>query len=82
MSARRARLGGLTLAATGSVLFPLKAIGVARVGSSAAGQTGMLRPAATIGFAALLLDEPVSATQLLGTAIGLIGVFVLTMKKD
>lgn len=57
-------------------------MGVARVGSSAAAQTGMLGPAATIGFAALLLDEPVSATQLLGTAIVLAGVFLLTMKKD
>jgi drug/metabolite transporter (DMT)-like permease len=57
-------------------------VGVARVGSSVAAQTGMLGPAATIGFAAVLLDEPVSATQLLGTAIVLAGVFLLTMKKD
>ncbi len=57
-------------------------MGVARVGSSAAAQTGMLGPAATIGFAALLLDEPVSVTQILGTAIVLAGVFLLTMKKD
>ncbi|MCL4747079.1 MAG: DMT family transporter [Burkholderiaceae bacterium] len=57
-------------------------VGVARVGSSAAAQTGMLGPAATIGLAALLLDEPVSATQLLGTAIVLTGVFLLTIKRD
>ncbi len=56
-------------------------MGVARVGSSAAAQTGMLGPAATIGLAALLLGEPVSATQLFGTAIVLAGVFLLTMKK-
>lgn len=57
-------------------------VGVARVGSSAAAQTGMLGPAATIASAALLLDEPVSATQLFGTAIVLAGVFLLTMRKD
>jgi len=54
---------------------------IERVGSGPASQTGMVGPVATIAMAALVLDEPVSATQMLGTAIVVAGVFILTTRK-
>ncbi len=54
---------------------------VERIGSGAASQTGMLGPVATIALAAVFLGDPVSGTQLAGTAIVLAGVFILTTKK-
>ncbi len=56
-------------------------IAVERIGSAAASQTGMIGPAATIAMGALFLDEPVSAAQLLGTAIVIAGMLVLGSRK-
>ena len=47
-----------------------------RIGSAAAAQTGMLGPVSTIALGALVLGEPVSGTQLIGTAIVLAGIFL------
>jgi drug/metabolite transporter (DMT)-like permease len=52
-----------------------------RIGSAAAAQTGMLGPVSTIALAALLLGEPVSATQVLGTLVVLAGIFILTRQQ-
>lgn len=52
-----------------------------RIGSAAAAQTGMLGPVSTIGLGALVLGEPVSGTQLLGTAFVLAGIFYLTRQQ-
>lgn len=52
-----------------------------RIGSAAVSQTGMLGPVSTIAMAALLLGETVSATQMLGTAVVLGGIFFLTRQQ-
>lgn len=52
-----------------------------RIGSAAVSQTGMLGPVSTIAMGALLLGETVSATQMLGTAIVLGGIFFLTRQQ-
>jgi len=52
-----------------------------RIGSAAAAQTGALGPVSTIALAALLLGEPVSATQVLGTLVVLAGIFILTRQQ-
>lgn len=54
---------------------------VERIGSSAASQTGMIGPAATIAMGAVFLGEPVSAEQLFGTAIVIAGMLVLGSRK-
>ena len=56
-------------------------MGIERVGSPTAAQAGMLGPAATIVLAAVLLGEPVTATQVIGTAVVLAGVFILSGRK-
>lgn len=56
-------------------------LGVERIGASTAAQAGMLGPAATIVLAAVWLDEPVTVTQVLGTGIVLLGVFILSSRK-
>ena len=56
-------------------------MGIARVGPAAASQAGMVGPAATIALGALLLGEPVSATQIAGTLVVMAGIFVLTARR-
>ncbi|MGE3923917.1 MAG: DMT family transporter, partial [Lautropia sp.] len=51
---------------------------IERIGSASAAQTGMIGPASTIVLGALMLDEPVGAIQLIGTAIVLFGVLMLS----
>jgi drug/metabolite transporter (DMT)-like permease len=41
----------------------------------------MVGPAATIAMGAVLLDEPVTAAQLIGTAVVVAGIFVLTVRR-
>jgi drug/metabolite transporter (DMT)-like permease len=55
---------------------------IERVGSTAASQTGMVGPVATIFLASFFLSEPITTTQLIGTAIVITGIFVLSMKKQ
>jgi drug/metabolite transporter (DMT)-like permease len=51
---------------------------VARIGAGRTALAAMVGPVATIGLAAIFLDEPVTAWQLAGTALVLAGVAVLT----
>jgi drug/metabolite transporter (DMT)-like permease len=41
----------------------------------------MIRPVATIFLGAWYLDEPITAAQLIGTAIVMLGMFYLSKKK-
>lgn len=61
------------------VLFVMMAI--QRVGSTVTAQTGMLGPVSTIALAAWLLGEPITATQVAGTALVLAGVSLLSFRK-
>ncbi len=54
---------------------------IERVGSASASQTGMVGPVATIAMAAVVLGEPVTGVQLIGTAVVMAGVFILTTWK-
>jgi drug/metabolite transporter (DMT)-like permease len=51
---------------------------VEKLGSSVASQLGIVGPVVTIFLAAWLLKEPITALQLVGSTIVIIGVFVLT----
>lgn len=54
---------------------------VERVGAPLAAQLGMIGPVSVLFLAAWLLDEPITLLQLAGTALVLIGIFVLTSKR-
>ncbi len=68
------------LNATACTVLPvfLVMMGIERVGSSNAALAGTVGPVSTIAMAAVLLSEPLSGAQLLGTAVVLAGIFVLT----
>jgi len=52
-------------------------LGIERIGAARAAQTGMVGPMSTLLMGVVLLDEPLTATVLLGTALVLAGVAVL-----
>lgn len=56
-------------------------LAVDRIGSGPASQMGMIGPVSTIGLAAVLLGEPVTIQQLAGTAIVMVGVFILSTRR-
>ena len=56
-------------------------VAVARIGAGTASQAGMIGPVSTLFLGALILDEPVTAVQLGGTALVLCGVYLLSKKK-
>ena len=56
-------------------------IAVARIGATTASQAGMIGPVSTLFLGAVILDEPVTAVQLGGTALVLSGIFLLSRKK-
>lgn len=56
-------------------------IAVARIGASTASQAGMVGPVSTLFMGAIILDEPITAIQLGGTALVLSGVYLLSRKK-
>jgi len=58
----------------------LTMMGVERIGTPVASQLGMIGPAATIGMGAMFLGEAVDPVQLIGTAIVIAGIFVLTAR--
>lgn len=68
------------LNATACTVLPvfLVMMGIERVGSSNAALAGMVGPISTIAMAAVVLAEPLSGAQLVGTAVVLAGIFVLT----
>jgi|KBSMisStandDraft_5_1062788.scaffolds.fasta_scaffold82045_2 drug/metabolite transporter (DMT)-like permease len=53
---------------------------VRRIGASTASLIGSLGPMFTLGFGALLLDEPVNALQLCGVALVLAGVMLVSRR--
>jgi drug/metabolite transporter (DMT)-like permease len=55
--------------------------GVARIGASAASQAGMIGPVSTLFLAAFVLGEPVTGIQMVGTALVLAGIYLLSQKK-
>jgi len=59
----------------------LTMIAVARIGAPAAAQAGMLGPVSTLFLGAWLLGEPITAWQLAGSALVLIGMFVLSRRR-
>jgi drug/metabolite transporter (DMT)-like permease len=59
----------------------LTMMAIQKIGSTSASQTGMVGPLATIFLAAWFLAEPIHATQLIGTGIVMVGIFVLSRSK-
>ena len=57
------------------VLFVMMAI--ERVGAAVTSQMGMLGPVSIIGLSALLLEEPITAWMMAGTALVLAGIWLL-----
>ena len=66
--------------ATVCTVLPVMAIRLAvkRIGSSLAAQVGMLGPVSTIVMSLWLLDEPMGPWQILGTALVLLGVLLVS----
>ena len=54
---------------------------IARVGAPVASLAGMIGPVSTLFLAHWILDEPITAIQLLGTALVLAGIYLLSTKK-
>lgn len=54
---------------------------VQRIGAATASQAGMIGPVSTLFLGALVLGEPVTAVQLLGTGLVLAGIYMLSLKK-
>ena len=54
---------------------------IARVGAPVASLAGMIGPVSTLFLAGWILDEPITAIQLLGTALVLAGIYLLSTKK-
>jgi drug/metabolite transporter (DMT)-like permease len=59
----------------------LTTIAVSRIGAPTTSQASMIGPVSTLLLGALLLDEPITAIQLVGTALVLAGIYFLSMKK-
>ncbi|MCA1324797.1 DMT family transporter [Herbaspirillum sp. alder98] len=59
----------------------LTMIAVARIGAPTAAQAGLIGPVSTLFMGAALLDEPITAIQLIGTALVLSGIWLLSRKK-
>ena len=55
---------------------------IARVGAPVASLAGMIGPVSTLFLAAWILDEPITAIQLVGTALVLSGIYLLSTKKS
>lgn len=60
----------------------LTMVAVARIGAPTAAQAGLVGPVSTLFMGALLLDEPITAIQLTGTALVLAGMWLLSRKKS
>ena len=56
-------------------------LAIDRVGSGPTSQMGMVGPVSTIGLAAVFLGEPITAHQLAGTVIVMVGVFILSTRR-
>jgi drug/metabolite transporter (DMT)-like permease len=60
----------------------LTMIAVERIGAPTTSQAGMIGPVSTLFLAALILEEPITWIQLAGTALVLIGIYLLSTKKE
>ena len=56
-------------------------IAVKRLGAGTTAQLGMVSPVATIGFSAVLLNEPITGLQILGTLLAIGGIVILARAK-
>lgn len=56
-------------------------IAVSRIGAASASQAGMIGPVSTLFLGAIILAEPITAIQLLGAALVLTGIYLLSGKK-
>jgi len=54
---------------------------IARVGAPVASLAGMIGPVSTLFLAYGILDEPITTVQLMGTALVLTGIYLLSTKK-
>ncbi len=59
----------------------LTMLAVEKIGAGSASQAGMVGPVSTLFLAALILDEPVTAIQMVGTALVLSGIYLLSRKR-
>lgn len=55
----------------------LTMLAVGRLGSSIVSQVGMVGPVATVGMGYFFLGEPVTSTQMMGTALVIVGIFLV-----
>lgn len=64
-------------------VFPvlLTMIAVSRIGAATTSQAGMIGPVSTLFLGAAILGEPITAIQLAGTALVLIGIYLLSQKR-
>ena len=64
-------------------IFPvfMTMVAVGRIGAATTSQAGMIGPVSTLFLGALLLGEPVTAVQLAGTGLVLVGIYMLSLKK-
>lgn len=79
-----ARIYGLGVAlAVISTVIPsiLLAVGIKRIGASTAAVVGTAGPVSTITLAAWILDEPISALQIFGTALVIGGIVIVNLQK-
>jgi len=58
----------------------LTMIAVARIGAGTTSQAGMIGPVSTLFLGAIILDEPITQIQLLGTLLVLSGIYLLSRK--
>lgn len=56
-------------------------IAVDRIGATTTSQAGMVGPVSTLFMGAVLLSEPITGIQLVGTALVLSGIYLLSKKK-
>lgn len=76
----------LALAATMAVVSTVApaymlAAAIARIGAARAATIGAIGPILTLGLGALLLSEPISATQILGAVLVIGGVTLATRER-
>lgn len=57
-------------------------IAVAKIGAATASQAGMIGPVSTLLLGALILHEPMTGIQLVGTALVLLGVYLLSRQAE
>ena len=72
----------VTILAIFSTVLPLwlMAEGLKRIGANQVALTGCIGPVATMGFAWLFLDEKISTPQMIGAALVLAGVLLISLK--